>query len=51
MEIKGGLPIVAFASPAEWEAWLAEHHASSRGLWVKIARKGAGVPSVNVHVI
>jgi uncharacterized protein YdeI (YjbR/CyaY-like superfamily) len=47
VEGKDGLPVVAFASPAEWEAWLAEHHASSRGLWVKLAKKESGIPSIN----
>jgi uncharacterized protein YdeI (YjbR/CyaY-like superfamily) len=46
VEPKDGLPVGAFASPAEWEAWLAEHHASSRGLWVKIAKKETGIPTV-----
>jgi uncharacterized protein YdeI (YjbR/CyaY-like superfamily) len=40
------LPILAFASPAEWEAWLDEHHASSDGVWVKFAKKAAGIPTV-----
>jgi uncharacterized protein YdeI (YjbR/CyaY-like superfamily) len=33
-------PIVAFASRAEWEAWLAEHHADVDGVWLTIAKKG-----------
>jgi uncharacterized protein YdeI (YjbR/CyaY-like superfamily) len=37
---------MAFASPADWAAWLAEHHEDSEGLWLKIARKGSGVDSV-----
>ena len=40
------LPQIAFASGAEWEAWLEEHHANSPGVAVKIAKKGSGVPSV-----
>ena len=40
------LPIVTFASKAEFAAWLDEHHASSDGLWIKVAKKGSGVPSV-----
>jgi uncharacterized protein YdeI (YjbR/CyaY-like superfamily) len=40
------LPIVSFASPAEFEAWLDESHADSAGLWLKIAKKGSGVESV-----
>ena len=31
-----------FGSPAEWEAWLAQHHERQEGAWLKIARKGSG---------
>jgi uncharacterized protein YdeI (YjbR/CyaY-like superfamily) len=41
------LPILAFASPPELESWLEDHHAESEGLWLKIAKKGSGVESVN----
>jgi uncharacterized protein YdeI (YjbR/CyaY-like superfamily) len=41
-----GRPIVQFASPAEWEAWLDQHHASSPGLWLKLAKKATGVASL-----
>ncbi len=40
------LPIVLFADQGEFEAWLEENHASSQGLWLKIAKKGAPEPSV-----
>jgi uncharacterized protein YdeI (YjbR/CyaY-like superfamily) len=40
------LPIVLFATPADLEAWLEESHASSEGIWLKIAKKGSGVESV-----
>ena len=46
MEEKGGLPVIHFASRAEWEAWLDEHHTAAPGLWIKFAKKGSGVPSV-----
>ena len=32
---------VAFPTAAAWHAWLAEHHASADGLWLKIAKKSA----------
>jgi len=35
-----------FKSAQAFEAWLSKHHASSDGLWLKIAKKGVGVPSV-----
>ncbi|HTX72212.1 MAG TPA: YdeI/OmpD-associated family protein [Rectinemataceae bacterium] len=40
------LPIKTFATAAAWETWLAERHASSAGLWLKIAKKASGIASV-----
>lgn len=40
------LPIIAFESAAAWEEWLDQHHTNSRGLWLKIAKKATGIPSV-----
>lgn len=47
MSAKPDLPALSFASPAGWEAWLAEQHAISNGLWLKIAKKGSGFESVS----
>jgi uncharacterized protein YdeI (YjbR/CyaY-like superfamily) len=44
---KDGRPIAAFASAAEWEAWLDAEHASSDGVWIKFAKKGSGIDSVS----
>ena len=41
-----GLPVLAFASREAWESWLAKHGGTSGGLWVKLARKEAGVACV-----
>ena len=38
--------MLAFESDAHWEAWLEEHHATSDGVWVKIAKKASGIPTV-----
>jgi uncharacterized protein YdeI (YjbR/CyaY-like superfamily) len=46
MSARQGEPVLAFASRAAWEAWLAEHHAASTGLWIKFAKKGSGIDSV-----
>jgi uncharacterized protein YdeI (YjbR/CyaY-like superfamily) len=40
------LPIIPFASQADWENWLEGNHSSSTGLWLKIAKKASGVPTV-----
>lgn len=43
---KDGRPILAFASQAEWEAWLDAEHRASEGVWLKFAKKGSGVETV-----
>jgi uncharacterized protein YdeI (YjbR/CyaY-like superfamily) len=47
MAAKQDLPVLSFASRQEWRSWLEAHHASSPGLWLKIAKKDAGVDSVS----
>ncbi len=46
MDEKQGLPIIPFASAREWEAWLEEHAATARGVWLKLAKKGTGIDTV-----
>jgi uncharacterized protein YdeI (YjbR/CyaY-like superfamily) len=41
------VPTLSFATPAALHDWLKEHHASSAGVWLKLAKKGAGAPSVS----
>jgi uncharacterized protein YdeI (YjbR/CyaY-like superfamily) len=41
-----GLPTIPFASADAWERWLQEHHASD-GVWIKMAKKASGIPSVS----
>ena len=47
MTLPTDLSVLAFADQAALEAWLDEHHETAPGLYVKIAKKGSGVPSVN----
>jgi uncharacterized protein YdeI (YjbR/CyaY-like superfamily) len=46
METLDGLEIIAFSTAAEWEAWLADHCELPAGVWLKMAKKGSGIPSV-----
>jgi uncharacterized protein YdeI (YjbR/CyaY-like superfamily) len=39
-------PILAFATAAEFRQWLTQNHASHPGVWIKIARKASGIPTV-----
>jgi uncharacterized protein YdeI (YjbR/CyaY-like superfamily) len=44
---KTDLPIVSFASREEWRAWLAGEHATSTGVWLKLAKAGSDNASVS----
>lgn len=47
MTLPTDLPVLPFADQAALEAWLEAEHLTAPGLYVKIAKKGSGVPSVN----
>ena len=44
--MKTELPIMLFEGSEQWEEWLRDNHASAAGVWLQIAKKGAGVISV-----
>lgn len=39
-------PIIAFATAAQFRQWLTRHHAEHPGIWLKIAKKASGIPTV-----
>lgn len=39
-------PVMPFESKKKWASWLAEQHDKSTGIWLKIAKKGSGIPTV-----
>ena len=41
------LPVLSFATPNAWFEWLAAHHASSRGAWLKLAKTRASSASIS----
>lgn len=41
------LPMVPFKDEKSWSAWLEKNHASSPGVWLKLAKKGSGIQSVS----
>jgi uncharacterized protein YdeI (YjbR/CyaY-like superfamily) len=41
------LPVLAFKSQHAFDAWLTSQGADSRGLWLKVAKKSAGIASVS----
>ena len=38
-------PVLLFKTPKAWATWLAKHHDQSRGVWMRLAKKGSGVTS------
>jgi uncharacterized protein YdeI (YjbR/CyaY-like superfamily) len=44
---KSDLPIMAFATAAQFDAWLAEQPSTSKGIWLKLAKKGSGISSIS----
>ena len=40
------LPILAFESGVALRDWIEQNHASSDGMWVRIYKRSAGVPSI-----
>ncbi len=46
METYDGADLLTPSSPADLEAWLDEHHGTHTQLWVKIAKKHTGIPSL-----
>jgi uncharacterized protein YdeI (YjbR/CyaY-like superfamily) len=40
------LPILPFENKKKWAAWLAKQYDRSKGVWLKLAKKNSGIPSV-----
>ncbi|HWX96346.1 MAG TPA: YdeI/OmpD-associated family protein [Solirubrobacteraceae bacterium] len=40
------LPTLPFRSAVAWEQWLEDSHAACEGVWIKMAKKDAGIASV-----
>jgi uncharacterized protein YdeI (YjbR/CyaY-like superfamily) len=41
------LPVLGLGDAGAWESWLAQRHASSPGVWLKIAKKGSGATGLS----
>ena len=41
------LPVQHFEQQKHWAAWLAKNHSASPGVWLQLAKKGAGAQSVS----
>ncbi|WP_329376481.1 YdeI/OmpD-associated family protein [Streptomyces sp. NBC_01351] len=46
MDDLDGVEIIAFTDGEAFETWLAEHHERHAGVWIKVAKKKSGIPTV-----
>jgi uncharacterized protein YdeI (YjbR/CyaY-like superfamily) len=46
MEELEGLEVRVFRDASAWETWLAAHHEQEAGVWLQLAKKRSGIPSV-----
>lgn len=46
MQSKESIETIFFANQQEWEAWLHEQESISPGVWLKLAKKETGIPSI-----
>ncbi|HEV7455028.1 MAG TPA: YdeI/OmpD-associated family protein [Candidatus Saccharimonadales bacterium] len=47
MEMLNNAEIISFANVRQWAAWLAKHYEVQAGVWIKIAKKSTGIPTVS----
>lgn len=40
------IPIITFADSTAWQTWLADNYTDQIGVWIKIAKKDSGIPSI-----
>lgn len=45
----GDAPVLQFSKQNAWEAWLDKNHRSSKGVWLRLAKKNSGVHSVSYN--
>jgi uncharacterized protein YdeI (YjbR/CyaY-like superfamily) len=48
MEAPNDTEVLHCTDAEAWEAWLAEHHEASTGIWLRIAKKGSRAASVTI---
>ena len=46
-EERAGLPIISFDAEGLFDAWLGAEPRTSKGLWLKLSKKGSGIASIS----
>ena len=45
--VKSDIPVKSFPTQLAWETWLEAQPENAKGLWLKLARKSSGIPTVS----
>ena len=46
METLADIPIITFTDALAWREWLDKNYTDQTGVWIKIAKKASGIPSI-----
>ena len=46
METFLAIPVMTFVDTDAWQSWLGDNHTDQTGVWIKIAKKDSGIPTV-----
>lgn len=41
------MPVTSFTSPDRWGSWLDKNHTTSKGVWLRIYKKGSGIKTIS----
>jgi uncharacterized protein YdeI (YjbR/CyaY-like superfamily) len=47
MKAAAKIPVLVFVSAKAWQQWLAKHHKTSDGIWLRLFKKTSATPSVS----
>ena len=45
------LPVLEFENAQKLRTWLEKHHTGSQGIWIRIFKRGSGIPSVTFEEV
>jgi uncharacterized protein YdeI (YjbR/CyaY-like superfamily) len=46
-DMVGDLPVASFEQQQAWAGWLDANHRTASGVWLRLAKKASGIPSVS----
>jgi uncharacterized protein YdeI (YjbR/CyaY-like superfamily) len=50
MGVDANYPVLTFETQDEFEKWMEQNHATTPGVWLKFAKKGSGITTINHNI-